>query len=63
MYEVYRRFGKVAAIRRLEDNTSIPICLENRDYVEFLKWHEKQPDDQKLNMELVTYNVRNLYNA
>jgi len=42
-YEVLRKFGKAAVIRRLSDSLHIPLEPLNRDYQEFLKWNAEQP--------------------
>ena len=34
-------FGKSNTVLRLSDNACIPLCLENSDYQEYLKWLEE----------------------
>jgi hypothetical protein len=34
--------GKVVGVKRVEDSASIPICVDNTDYKNFLKWNGEQ---------------------
>lgn len=41
MYQEIKIFGQLSAIKRIADNTFIPLDPANRDYVEYLKWLEE----------------------
>jgi hypothetical protein len=38
MYKLYKSFDGAEAIRRIEDNALIPICIDNTDYQAYLAW-------------------------
>ena len=40
MYQEIKMQGRVAVIKRVGDETFIPLDSANRDYVEYLKWLE-----------------------
>lgn len=62
MYEIIRFRGEVSSIRRLSDGACIPFCEDNRDYIEFKKWHNEQPEESKLDMtdkeEVIPYDQK-----
>lgn len=51
MYELTYNLitGKVSGIKRLSDNTHIPICEGNSDYWKFIKWNSEQEVPLDLN--------------
>lgn len=41
--------GQLSCIVRLSDNACIPLCKDNIDYQEFLKWNKAQETPLDLN--------------
>ncbi len=47
--------GEIACVIRLSDGANIPLCKDNKDYAEFLKWNSEQeiPLDLNSTIEVV----------
>jgi hypothetical protein len=41
MYKIIKRINEIKCIKKLSDNSFIPLDKDNTDYQEYLKWLEE----------------------